>query len=312
MKNKLTFIIVTWNNNNTIIECLDSIYKNCKEFEVVIVDNNSTDETINLIKEKRYKNCNLIVLEENVGFAKGNNIGLEQVKTEYICYLNPDTILLEDIIIPSIKVLDDNKNIGLVGCKLLNLDKTLQSSTFNFINAKQVFFEAFKIGKFMPNFIKEKYFPNDSKAKKDKFVDWVIGAEMILKTDDAKLIGGFSTEYYMYVEDMDLCKKIEKALNKKTYYLSNTELIHIGGVSESKNINYNKLEKLIKNKIIFANKFYGEREAKKVKKALYNVYAIRLFFIKYLYWFRNRKYYLEKMQTGYNICKNIFIEEKGE
>lgn len=307
MEKILTFIIVTWNNNNTIIECLDSIYKFCNNFNVIVVDNKSSDNTVELINKKEYLNCKVLVLNENVGFAEGNNIGLENVNTPYICYLNPDTILLEDIVKPSIEILESKSEIGLVGCKLLNVDKTLQASTFNFITEKQVYFESFRIGKFLPNFISEKFFPNDSKSKKSKIVDWVIGAEMILSTEDARKINGFSTEYYMYAEDMDLCKKVERILNKKTYYLATTSLIHIGGASEIKNVNYNKLEIIISNKIRFSEKFYGIDKAKKVRKALYNVYLIRYFIIKTFYWFKKRSYYLEKMKTGLKICKTLKI-----
>lgn len=307
MEKILTFIIVTWNNNNTIIECLDSIYRFCNNFNVIVVDNKSSDNTVELINKKEYLNCKVLALNKNVGFAEGNNIGLENVNTPYICYLNPDTILLEDIVKPSIEILENKSEIGLVGCKLLNVDKTLQASTFNFTTEKQVYFEAFRIGKFLPNFISEKYFPNDSKSKKSKIVDWIIGAEMILSAEDARKINGFSTEYYMYVEDMDLCKKVERVLNKKTYYLASTSLIHIGGASEIKNVNYNKLEKIISNKIRFSEKFYGINNAKKVRKALYQVYLIRYFIIKMFYWFKKRPYYLGKMKTGLEICKTLKI-----
>ena len=303
----LTFIIVTWNSNDTIIECLDSIYKFCKNFKIVIVDNKSDDNTVELLNEKKYSDCKIIALNENVGFAEGNNIGLKEVDTPYICYLNPDTILLEDIIVPSIEKLTTKKEIGLVGCKLLNRDKTLQSSTFNFVTKNQVYIECFRIGKFFPNFIREKFFPNTSKSRKNKFVDWVIGAEMILTTEDARKVGGFSTEYYMYAEDMDLCKKIETNLNKKTYYLADVNLIHIGGASEVKNVNYNKLEKVISNKIKFSNKFYGKKESVNVRKALYNSYLIRYVIIKIFCWNKKRLYYLEKMKTGLEICKKISI-----
>lgn len=302
---KITFIIVTWNNENCILDCIDSLYTYCKDFKIIVVDNNSSDNTVKLLQEKKYKNCNIIKLKENVGFAVGNNIGLSKVDTKYICYLNPDTILLEDIIEESINILERNSEIGVVGCKLLNKDMTLQPSTFNFLNHWQVYFEAFKIGKFLPNKISEKYFPNNSKSKKNKIVDWVIGAEMILSTEDANSIKGFSTEYYMYVEDMDLCKKIELKHRKKTFYLSTTKLIHIGGVSESKNANYVKLEKLIENKIKFVKKFYGNKEAKKTIKALYNSYKIRLIILKIFYWMNieKRRIFIEKMKIGFEISK---------
>lgn len=309
-KDVITFIIVTWNNSDVIIDCLESIYKYCEKFKIIIIDNNSSDNTVKLINSKKYKNCIVVDLKENLGFAKGNNYALSMVETDYICYLNPDTILLEDIINPSIDILKSNSDIGIVGSKLLYKDLRIQPSAFNFVNNKQAYIEGFRLGKFFPNFIKEKYFPNDSKGKQSKIVDWIIGAEMILSTNDAKKIEGFSEEYYMYVEDMDICKKMQKILNKQTYYDACHKLIHIGGTSEAKNVNYNKLEMLIKNKVKFSEKFDGLDSAKKTIKALYNVYAIRLFLIKSFYWFNKQKrnYYIEKMNVGKEISKKISLK----
>lgn len=303
MNKKITFIIVTWNNNDCILDCINSIYKYCSNFKILIVDNDSSDNTVELILKQKYENCSVIELKENVGFAVGNNIGLDKVTTEYICYLNPDTILIEDIIEPSIRVLENNKEIGIVGSKLLNKDLSLQPSTFNFLNHVQIYIEMLKIGKIFPNFIKENSFPNESKSKKSKIVDWVIGAEMIMRTDDAKKIKGFSTEYYMYAEDLDLCKKMKDENKKYTYYLANSKLIHIGGVSEAKNTNYKKMEKVIINKLKFVKKFYGEAEEKKASIALYNSYKIRLLLLRYFYFWNKekRKIYSDKMKMGLEI-----------
>ena len=308
MDYNITFIIVTWNNQDTIIECLDSIYKYCEKFKVVIVDNNSDDLTKKMIKDRKYKNCKLIESKDNNGFAVGNNIALDVIDTEYICYLNPDTILIEDIIKPSLNVLKKNDEIGIVGCKLLYNDYKLQESTFNFETPIQIFFSNFRVGKIFPNFIRERYFPNLSKCKKNKYVDWIIGAEMILKTSDAKKILGFSTEYYMYMEDQDLCKKMETELNKRTYYLAETSLIHLGGVSESKNTNYNKLKRLIYNKVIFNNKFYGQKKAKAAIRTMKCSYFVRKQLVRILYYGKERKNLLLKMSSGYKFSKEAMEE----
>lgn len=307
MKTILSFIIVTWNNEDTIIDCLDSIYKNCENFEIIIVDNNSSDKTVEKIKNKKYKNCILIESKENLGFAGGNNLGLKYAKKDYICYLNPDTILLEDIIKPSIAILNNKDDIGIVGCKLLYKNMSLQSSTFNFDTPKQILIENLRLSRLLPNYFREKYFPYCSKCKYDKYVEWIIGAELILKTKDAKKVRGFSTEYYMYTEDMDLCKKIEKELNKKCYYLADHKLIHIGGVSESKNINYNKLKIILRNKLMFINKFYSKKEAKKAYKYMMFTYKIRYIFTFLLIPFIYKKaiYYKNKMSKSTELLYEV-------
>ena len=301
----ITFIIVTWNNEDCIINCLDSIYKFTSNFKVIIVDNNSTDSTVSIVKEKKYNNCIIIDSKENNGFALGNNIALDFVKTKYICYLNPDTILIEDVVTPSLELLNNNKEIGVVGCKLLNKDLSLQASTFNYISPFNIYAENLRFGLFLPNFLREKFFPYTSKCKKSKFVDWIIGAEMIMLTEDAKKIKGFSTEYFMYTEDMDLCMKMKRILNKKIYYNSSFSLIHIGGVSESKNVNYSKVKKLIKNDAMFAIKFYDRKKAKKIINAFIKTYKIRYFFVKLFYYGKKRKNIVDKMKNGIELSKEV-------
>ena len=301
----ITFVIVTWNNEDCIINCLDSLYKYTDNFEVIIVDNNSSDSTVSIIKNKNYSNCKIISSKENNGFAIGNNIALDLVETKYVCFLNPDTILCEDIVSDSIDILSNNSNVGIVGCKLLNADLSLQASTFNFSKPFNVLAENLRLGILFPNFIKEKYFPYLSKSLRSKFVDWIIGAEMILLTEDAKKISGFSTEYYMYTEDMDLCMKMKRNLNKKTYYISSRSLIHIGGVSESKNVNYNKMKKLIENNALFAMKFYNKKKSKAVIKSFIKSYYIRLFALKLFYYGNKRKQLIIKMKNGIRLSKEV-------
>lgn len=307
MKKKITFIIVTWNNEDTIIDCLDSVYNFCNNFEVIVVDNNSTDNTIKLLKSKNYDCCQIIKSKDNLGFAAANNLGLEFVSTEYVCYLNPDTILLEDIVKPSIKILKEKKEVGIVGCKLLYKNFKLQKSTFNFDNSKQIIIENLKISKLFPNFINEKFFPYDSKCKNSKYVDWIIGAQMILKTKDAKKVNGFSTDYYMYTEDMDFCMKIKKNLNKRCYYISDCSLIHIGGVSEAKNINYNRMKIILRNKLLFIKKFYSQKEMNKSYSSLLFTYRIRYIFsfLMFPFLFKKMSYYNKKMRSGIIFLKEI-------
>ena len=96
--NPITFIIVTWNNEKEIANCLTSIdLFSPIGSQVIVVDNNSTDNTVTIIKG-RFPKVKLIESKNNLGFAAGNNLALAKVETNYICYLNPDTILLENIV----------------------------------------------------------------------------------------------------------------------------------------------------------------------------------------------------------------------
>lgn len=298
MKEYITYIIVTWNNEKEIEECLQTIER-YSDFghEIIVVDNMSADHTETVIRNN-FPQVKMIVNNENVGFAKANNIGLEKVSTPYVCFINPDVILTEDIATPSIKELKNNNNIGIVSCRLNNKDGSWQPSTFSFANSNNLYSEILHLGAFMPQFICKKKFINYYHPTKKFYPDWVIGAEMIMRTSDARAVDGFSTEYYMYTEDMDLCKKVNSYLKKKILFIPNHSLIHLGGASELQNLNYNKQKKLFENDLEFVKKFYGEKEAKKTKEKMIKAYNIRLELLKKFYKKDDRERQLKKTEKS--------------
>lgn len=304
-ENNGTFIIVTWNNEKEIEDCLSTVSRySPKNSKVIVVDNNSNDKTVQVIKEK-FPEIDLIESKENLGFAAANNLALENVSSEYICYLNPDVILTEDILTPSIEILVDQSEVGLVACRLKNKDGSNQPSCFNFANSWSLPCEILHIGAVMPRSLRKKYFLNYYKTNDDFKPNWVIGAEMVMRTKDARAIGGFSTEYFMYTEDMDLCKKISVILKKQIYFISGVSLIHLGGASEAQNVNYNKQKKLFQNDMIFVRKFYGESEAKRAKQKVMKAYLLRKLLLTAAYWKKDRSKHLSKTEEAYNILKNV-------
>ena len=304
-ENNGTFIIVTWNNEKEIEDCLSTVSRySPKNSKVIVVDNNSNDKTVQVIKEK-FPEIDLIESKENLGFAAANNLALENVSSEYICYLNPDVILTEDILTPSIEILVDQSEVGLVACRLKNKDGSNQPSCFNFANSWSLPCEILHIGAVMPRSLRKKYFLNYYKTNDDFKPDWVIGAEMVMRTKDARAIGGFSTEYFMYTEDMDLCKKISVILKKQIYFISGVSLIHLGGASEAQNVNYNKQKKLFQNDMIFVRKFYGESEAKRAKQKVMKAYLLRKLLLTAAYWKKDRSKHLSKTEEAYNFLKNV-------
>lgn len=219
--------------------------------------------------------------------------------------MNPDVILTEDILTPSIEILVDQSEVGLVACRLKNKDGSNQPSCFNFANSWSLPCEILHIGAVMPRSLRKKYFLNYYKTNDDFKPDWVIGAEMVMRTKDARAIGGFSTEYFMYTEDMDLCKKISVILKKQIYFISGVSLIHLGGASEAQNVNYNKQKKLFQNDMIFVRKFYGESEAKRAKQKVMKAYLLRKLLLTAAYWKKDRSKHLSKTEEAYNILKNV-------
>ncbi|MCK1219822.1 glycosyltransferase family 2 protein [Streptococcus uberis] len=305
MNKSVTYIIVTWNNENEIENCLKTLFEfSPSDSKVIVVDNNSSDKTVELISS-HYPNVNLISSKENLGFAKANNVALDQVETDFICYLNPDVILTEDFVTDSMLKLNEFPEIGIVAARLKNLDMTHQQSTFNFATSKTMFVDVLHLSKLMPKSLKRKFGLSAFNPVSDFYPDWVIGAEMVLRTADAKAINGFSTEYFMYTEDMDLCKKVLDYLNKRTYYLSSKSLIHIGGASEVQNVSYDKQKKMFENIILFVEKFYSGVEAKKTVSNMILAYSIRKILLKLFYKHDDKKIQIDKTSQALQILREL-------
>lgn len=312
----ITYIIVTWNNQNEIRNCLDSIKKYSPEtVKTIVVDNASSDDTVKIIKEE-YKDVILISSKKNLGFAKANNLALGKVKTNYICFINPDVILTEDIVSPSIDYFKKNLDAGIVACKLKNKDGSLQPSCFEFANSKNLYNEILHKGRFAPQSVCKRKYINYYQAKNTISVPWVIGAELVMRTDDVKRIGGFSTEYYMYTEDMDLCRKVRAFLYKQVIYMPEHSLIHLGGTSEAQNFKYDKQRKLFENDLLFVNKFDGKNEKEKTLKAMIKAYKKRNFLVRHFYSKDDKQIILDKGEKSLGVLEEIQanknqVNEKG-
>lgn len=130
---KLSVIIVSWNVREELIDCLRSLRENRPrdKFEVIIVDNSSTDSTAEAVK-RSFPHLRLIANSVNRGFAAANNQGIKEAQCEYVLLLNPDTIVRPKSLNILIKFMDENKDVGACGPKLLNENDTTQPSTRRF------------------------------------------------------------------------------------------------------------------------------------------------------------------------------------
>lgn len=249
---KNTFIIVTWNNEKEIKTLIESLKKYAPNDSAIIVDNNSQDRTVQIAQSYNYE-IEVIGLKENIGFAKANNLAVKKVITEYVTLINPDAILINDSIKFAYEELK-TQDVGLVSGKLLNLDNTLQPSIFAFQRPTTLFIEQFGIGKILPNNLRTKLSPENSNYNEKKDVDWLLGAFLVMKTENYRLIEGFSTDYFLYAEDMDIAYKL-KLNNLRRIYNPAIQVYHIGGTSENQDISQSKRSKLLLAFSIFAKKY---------------------------------------------------------
>lgn len=266
MRKKISYIIVTWNNEEIIEECLTSLLKYAAyETEVIVVDNDSKDATCEVIRNLGKNKIKIIETHANLGFSKANNVGIEYATGDYVFFVNPDVIFIEDIITPMVKMLDENSNIGVISPRLLYRDGTFQVSCCNFPSAKKVLWDDFHLCKLCSEEKKMKLAQAQYRGTKNHYVDWTYGAAHLCRMEDVKAVGGYPEGYFMYGEDTEFCMYFKDKLNKDTYYLWDSRLIHLGGYSEKKVLNSKKIVYGTNAAMYFVNKYYGSSACERYK-----------------------------------------------
>lgn len=229
----LSIIIVNYNTFMLTCQCIESIvaYVHTPKYEIVLVDNASTECDPNLFKE-RFPFITVVRSATNVGFAKGNNLGINSAHGEVLLLLNSDTILQDDCISRCYDFLKSHPKIGAVTTKLVYPDRRVQSNCQRFPNVLYNLIELFRLQKFFPKWggrmLLGPFFDYKTAAK----VDWVWGAFMMMpkrvvsEMPEGKLFDGF----FMYGEDMWWCWDT-KILGYDVMFLPVGEVIHLVGAS---------------------------------------------------------------------------------
>ena len=230
---KLSIIIVSYNTKDILDECLASIYDSQikDSLEIIVVDNCSKDGTIKMIEEK-YHQVILIKNKTNNLFAIANNQGAKVAKGKYLLLLNSDTIVYEDNLQKMIDYFDTlDEQVICIGPKILNKDKSIQSSGFPNSGILERITMCFNLYKFLPPWLLPMGAP--CRVNKPRQVGWVSGACMMMRRDKYLLIGGLNENIEFYGEEPEFGYRSNK-FGYKTMYYPYAEIIHLGGVSTKK------------------------------------------------------------------------------
>ncbi|WP_026884421.1 glycosyltransferase family 2 protein [Clostridium akagii] len=255
----LSIIIVNWNAKDLLKDCLYSVYENTKElnYEIIIVDNNSSDGSCEMLKEKFLHKSNFTLIEnkDNKGFASANNQAIKIAKGTAVLLLNADTLINENVICKTYECLMGDKKLGVVGCKVLNLDGTLQLACRRMApRPKDAFFKLFGISRLFKN-NKNLTRYNLTNAPEDEFldVDSVSGCFLMIKREVIDKIGPLDETFFMYGEEMDWCMRTKKQGYIVRYCPVGT-IIHYKGQS-SKKLGTKATYEFYRAMIIFYNKY---------------------------------------------------------
>jgi len=239
---KLSVIILSYNVRYFLELCVLSVQSALEHLdgEIIVVDNNSQDDSVQMMK-RRFPTIKLIENKDNSGFPKGNNIGVDIAQGEYICILNPDTVVAEDTFKKVLAFAERQNNLGIVGVKLIDgAGKFLPESKRGVPTIFVAFTKMVGLYKLFPKVSAfGKYYAQHITENETAKVDILVGAFMLMKRDLYQELGGFDENCFMYSDDIDLSYRM-LLKGKSNYYYHETTVIHYKGESTVKDGVYMK------------------------------------------------------------------------
>lgn len=252
-------IIVNYNVKYFLEQCLCAVRKACGNIdaEIIVVDNNSADGSIELLTPV-FSEVQFIRNDENPGFAKASNQALSMAGGDYILFLNPDTIIPEDCFEKCIAFFRRHAQAGALGVRMIDgSGKYLKESKRAFPSPLTSLFKLTGLASLFPHSkIFAKYYLGQLNENENNEVDVLAGAFMMIPAAVLKITGGFDERFFMYGEDVDLSYRIQKS-GYINYYFAETSIIHFKGESTKRgSLNYVRL--FYKAMSLFVKKHYSK------------------------------------------------------
>ncbi|MBN3906202.1 MAG: glycosyltransferase family 2 protein [Nostoc sp. NMS1] len=235
----VSFILVNYNGAEILPDCLNSIEKfiDIPNYEIIVVDNASTDGSVELVAEK-FPKVSLLKQAKNCGFGAGNNAGAKVASGEFLFLLNTDTVLTSNIIFHLIELMQADPQVGIIGPKLLNPDGSLQISVSPALGIKGEY-QARQMHRDYLNISQQNLI--EQKFQEIQEVDIVVGAAFFIRSSLFHKLGGFDETFFMYFEESDLCQRAQYQ-GYKIIYTPHVSLIHLKGYSIQKAANTMAIE----------------------------------------------------------------------
>ncbi len=311
---KLTIIIVNWNTRDLLKNCVSSIIQsmNSCDVKIIVVDNNSKDGSREMIS-LNFPEVSVINSGDNIGFGRANNLGISFAETPLIMVLNPDTLVMEDTLERMIEFMETNPEVGALGCKIKYApDQTssigsegdvhtlgLQWFPSPFTELLRILFLTDKSIKLLKNFLPYKN-PHES-----GYISKLYGTCIMTRREVLDQVGNFDERFFMYGEDVDLCKRIIDG-GWKIYYLSEAEIIHlVAGASNGASSQFSTLM-MCESISQLMQKYYGNFGKISYKLVILigsNIRLIMLTVMRLLYSPFNRS----KNEYNFNVSTNKYL-----
>lgn len=272
----VSIIILSYNTKDLLESCLDSVYTHLPHelFEVIVVDNASTDGSNAMVK-KQFPQALLITSDTNLGFGKGINLGAQASKGKYLLFLNSDAVLTEDVVSDMVSYLHAHPKVGVLGGLLTNPDGTTQRSFGKFYDLRNTVTMLIAGDKGEMRWVNNQLHAADlfitsrnkegESARRGIAVDWVSGGFMLIQKEVFSKLQGFDNNFFMYMEDVELCFRVKK-LGYTVHLYPRASVIHAGQGSSNRSF---AVQHIYKGLLYFYKKHKSPFEYNVVKSMLF-------------------------------------------
>ncbi|MFA5318215.1 MAG: glycosyltransferase family 2 protein [Patescibacteria group bacterium] len=256
----LSIIIVNWNVSNLLRQCLKSIFLFTRDidFEVIVVDNNSYDGSMQMLNAMTFEYSNLQVIfnKENAGFAKANNQGLAIARGKYVLFMNPDMELVENAPKILMNYIEEAGDVSACTCQLQYGDGHRQPNIKRDPGFWSQVWILYKLHHFLKPWFLKKYLAKDFDYTKEQEVEQIMGAFIFIRRDIMKKIGGWSEDYFIWWEDLDLCKRLRK-MGEKIMYVPYARVIHYESRSFNQQMSLAKQKRFNRGLLTYFKKYHN-------------------------------------------------------
>ncbi len=273
----LSIVVLNWNVRDLLRNCLRSIYAEFESAgiagEVVVVDSASTDGSAEMVAAE-FPQARVVASAENLGYSRGNNEGLRRTEGRHILLLNPDTELRAGALTAMLGHMDAHAGVGVLGPQLLFPDGRPQSSRRRLPTLATAVFESTWLQAYAPRGILEAYYAQDLPDDAVSEVDWLVGAALCVRREAYQQVGGLDESFFMYSEEMDWCRRIQRAGWKVVFFPHAQVIHHVGQSSEqvpaATHIRFQR------SKIRYFEKYHGRTTAQLLRLFILASFAVQL------------------------------------
>ncbi|RFA29345.1 glycosyl transferase [Alkalilimnicola ehrlichii] len=230
----LSIVVVSYNTQAMTDDCLRSVYEQAGDLalQVIVVDNDSRDGSVEMIKS-RYPQVELIENNDNKGFAAANNQGFALCKADQVLLLNSDTLVLGDVLKESVAYLNQHEDVGAMGCRVLNSDRTLQRTCSGYPTLGRLLSMTLGLDRLPGRLAVDTYQLRSWARDSEREVDVISGCYLLVRKSIIDQVGGLDEQFFFFGEETDWCLRMRKA-GWRLMFAPVGEIVHYGGGSVKK------------------------------------------------------------------------------